>query len=291
MNRADREWRASLAAATVVRRHNILSLPVDPKAVAAANGIEVRPMPAAGGGVSGMLLRAGERFGIGYATHVDNTGFQNFSIAHELGHYFLEGHVEAVLAHGNRHESQAGFRSDDPYELEADHFAAALLMPEALFAAAIAEAGQGVAAVEHLAGRCITSLTATAIQYAQHTGDVVAVVVSAGKEVRYCFMSSAMEEIAGGNRISKGEPLPPETPTFNFTGVPDRVARAERTSGTSELQDWIGGRHQVEMDEDVIGLGKYGQTLTVLTARAAVDFEELEQDAEIDDSWRPRFRR
>ena len=105
MNRDDLAWRADLTAARVIRQHGIAALPVDPSAIATAVGIEVRPMPAAGKGVSGMLLRIGNSFGIAYATHVDSQGFRNFSIAHELGHYFLEGHVDAVLAHGNRHES------------------------------------------------------------------------------------------------------------------------------------------------------------------------------------------
>ena len=39
----------------------------------------------------------GNMFGIAYATHIDNVGFQNFSVGHELGHYFLPGHVDAVL--------------------------------------------------------------------------------------------------------------------------------------------------------------------------------------------------
>ena len=290
MKRAELAWRASLVAARVIRRHEVSALPVDPKTIAKANQIEVRPMLAATG-VSGMLLRVGDRFGIGYATHIDNVGYQNFSLAHELGHYFLEGHVDAVLAHGNRHESRAGFRSDDPYEIEADHFAAALLMPELLFSAAIADAGQGIAAVDHLASRCVTSLTATAIRYAQYTDDVVAVIVSTGKRVRYCFMSKTLQEIANGNGVYKGELLPSGTPTYNFNLDLDRIARADRVTGVSELQDWMGGRYQVEMDEDVIGLGGYGQTLTLLTARSAVDLEELEQDEELVESWRPRFRR
>ena len=277
-------------AARVIRRHEVSELPVDPKTIAKANQIELRPMPAATG-VSGMLLRVGDHFGIGYATHIDNVGYQNFSLAHELGHYFLEGHVDAVLAHGNRHESRAGFRSDDPYEIEADHFAAALLMPELLFSAAIADAGQGIAAVDHLASRCVTSLTATAIRYAQYTDDVVAVIVSTGKRVRYCFMSKTLQEIANGNGVYKGELLPSGTPTYNFNLDLDRVALADRVTGVSELQDWMGGRYQVEMDEDVIGLGGYGQTLTILTARSAVDLEELEQNEELIESWHPRFRR
>ena len=61
--------------------------------------------------------------------------------------------------------------SDDPYELEADHFAAALLMPDSLFRAAISTAGTGLAAVEALSNLCVTSLTATAIRYARRTDD------------------------------------------------------------------------------------------------------------------------
>ena len=64
--------------------------------------------------------------------HIDNIGFQNFSVAHELGHYFLPGHIDAVLADGDVHESRAGFASGDRYEMEADHFAATLLMPRSV---------------------------------------------------------------------------------------------------------------------------------------------------------------
>ena len=83
--------------------------------------------------MSGILLRTGDSCGIAYATHIDNPGFQRFSIAHELGHYFLPGHLDAVLGDRDVHESHAEFASADRYELEADHFAASLLMPRCLF--------------------------------------------------------------------------------------------------------------------------------------------------------------
>jgi len=82
-----------------------------------------------------MLLRHGDVFGILYATHIASEGFQRFSIAHELGHYFLEGHIDHILPKDGVHESHAGFVSADPYELEADQFAGGLLMPSAPFSA------------------------------------------------------------------------------------------------------------------------------------------------------------
>jgi Zn-dependent peptidase ImmA (M78 family) len=111
-----------------------------------------------------MLLRYGDSFVIAYATHIDNEGFQRFSVAHELGHYLLPGHIDQVLSDGkNIHESHSGFVSNNPYELEADHFAAALLMPNPLFSHAMWQTEAGLNAVVTLAGRCRTSLTATAI--------------------------------------------------------------------------------------------------------------------------------
>ena len=50
-------------------------------------------------------------------------------MAHEIGHYRLPGHIDAVLNAQGRHFSKAGFRSTDRYEQEADQFASALLMP------------------------------------------------------------------------------------------------------------------------------------------------------------------
>jgi hypothetical protein len=291
MNRADLAWAASLAAGRVIREQAVITLPVDPIAIARGVGIDVVAKPASARGVSGMLIRHGNDFVIAYATHIDSPGFQNFSIAHELGHYFLEGHVDAVIGPDGVHHSHAGFSSDDRYELEADHFAAALLMPDELFPAAVSRAREGLAAIESLSALCVTSLTATAIRYTKCTDHVMAVVVSNGKRINYCFMSKALEEIAGTNRIVKGEVLPPGCPTDTFNGDSGRVSRAERTSGESDLQDWIGGPHRVALNEEVVGLGGYGRTLTVLSAQHAVDVDELQEDEEMIESWKPRFRR
>jgi Zn-dependent peptidase ImmA (M78 family) len=111
---------------------------------------------------------------IAYATHIKSEGFQRFSIAHELGHYFLEGHPDAVFKSGDIHESRAGFGSADQIELEADHFAAGLLMPSHLFAAAAGRYSDGLEAIKGLAADSKTSLTASAIRYAELTDAAIA---------------------------------------------------------------------------------------------------------------------
>jgi hypothetical protein len=240
LDRADLAWTASRAASRVIRERGGITRPVDPIAIARAVGIDVVAKPASARGVSGMLIRHGNDFVIAYATHIESPGFQNFSIADELGHYFLDGHVDAVIGPDGVHRSHAGSSSDDRYELEADFFAAALLMPDDLFPAAVSRAREGLAAIESLSTLCVTSLTATAIRYTKCTDDVVALVVSSGKRIKYCFMSKALKEIAGTNRIHKGEVLPPGCATETSNRDSGRVSRAERTSGESDLQDWIG---------------------------------------------------
>jgi hypothetical protein len=52
--------------------------------------------------------------------------------------------VDHILPKGGVHVSRAGFITFDPYELEADHFAAGLLMPEAPFKRAIDQYDPGL---------------------------------------------------------------------------------------------------------------------------------------------------
>ena len=295
MSRTDPYWSATIAAASaerVVKERSLSVLPIDPIALARDLGITVMQKPSRAQGVSGMLLRYGNTFGIAYATHIDSIGFQNFSVAHELGHYYLPGHIDAVLSNSDVHESHAGFASGDQYEIEADHFAATLLMPHALFTRAMNTAGDGLPAIDKLAEQCCTSLTATAIRYARCTREAVAIVLSTGTRVLYCFMSDALKDVKEFNWIRKGEGLSPETVTFTFNQNPDNVLRGERDEGTADLRNWFGGGRSLSATEQVIGLGNYKRTLTVLTA---LDLEEqienVEEERELDESWTPRFRR
>lgn len=283
---------ATEAAEEVVRKLGISRLPVDPTAIAQRLDIEVRPKPAHAKGASGMLLRVGNTYGIAYSTHIDNAGFWNFSIAHELGHYYLPGHIDAVLADGNIHESHAGFLSGDRFEMEADHFAAGLLMPRTLFTEAMRTAGDGLQAIEGLAGTCRTSLTATAIRYAQFSHDPMAIIVSTADKVSFCFMSESLKETDGLNWVRKGQSLPKNTATFAFNQDSQRVRQADRTEDESDLRYWFGSDLSVPVTEEVLGLGRYGKTLTVLVAPDLVErLEELQEDEMLREIWEPKFRR
>ena len=123
-----------LRAATVSRA------PVPVEALAEHVGAVIRYEPFSGA-LSGMLHRAGDHSVIGINS-LHASVRQRFSIAHEIGHLLLHGsqlHVDehAFVAFRDPESSKAS----DPHEIEANQFAAALLMPPDLLRAAILRLG------------------------------------------------------------------------------------------------------------------------------------------------------
>src|SRR5260370_8027492 len=107
-------WRAEAQAAEVLAGRKISTVPVDPFAIAAGEGIGCEKLKS-GTGVSGCLSSAGNTFGIFYSDSITSEGFRRFTVAHELGHYFLEGHYKHIFAHVNsRHESDICFPPHHP---------------------------------------------------------------------------------------------------------------------------------------------------------------------------------
>jgi hypothetical protein len=278
-----REREIIQSAATAVKDNGFASLPVDPRKIATTAKIELMPWKPEKLGISGFLMRAGDDFGIGYSTAIQNEGFINFTIAHELGHYFLSGHVEAVIGYGSGiHYSESGFISNDVHEREADAFAAELLMPQPFFKAALQQAGAGFNAVQTLAEAARTSIVATAIRFAKLADDPVAVILTTGSRIEWCFLSTQLRECRGIYPLGKRSVLPARSTTAKFNGDACRVERGEKAEGSCSLNDWFENAPDVEIKEDVVGLGHYGKTLTVLFTEELLT-EEEEGEHEEDD--------
>jgi hypothetical protein len=287
-------WKAELRAGEIVAKLQLVSLPVDPFAIATHQGIVCNQIKSASLGVSGCLSKSGDDFTIFYGSGFPNAGFLRFTVAHELGHYFLDGHYEYIFADKRgRHQSDSGFGSEDKYEREADAFAAALLMPEKLFLAGSGWTKTGFKAIESLAEACNTSLTATAIRYACLSVDPIAVVCSMGRQIRFAFMSPSLKGTRGITWIKKNTAVPDGTATAKFNKDPSNIARARRVNSTSTMETWFEGGGTAELVEEVIGLGEYGRTLTVLWTESLPDSDEAEGYREDDlenmlpsDRWR-----
>lgn len=123
--------RAQHRAMELLKRHHVTAPPVDVESVATAEGARVRRQGLQDG-TSGVLIRdqAGVvTIGVNALHHPNR---QRFTIAHELGHFVLHGDQPGVFVDGLMVHFRAdrSSESSDPREIEANAFAAGLLMPE-----------------------------------------------------------------------------------------------------------------------------------------------------------------
>ena len=279
----------------LLRDEGLLRLPVDLESLAKTRDIVIQPMNSPDTGVSGMLVRHGNTFGILYATTITNEGFQRFSIAHELGHFFVDGHLDHIPFDEGMHKSHADFVSNDPYEREADYFAAGLLMPETLVCGIIREQPDELCAIEAIQHEARASLTASAIRYVGLTESAVAVIVSQGDKIDYCLMSDTLKSFKYLTWPRKGDPIPSGTVTASIARQPDKLRRDARDSDEIDAMEWFASERSMQAVEETVGLGRYGRVLTVLTCPDLLDegFMEEEEDSDeaLEESWTPRFRR
>jgi hypothetical protein len=274
---------------------NEIDVPVDPFAIALKLEIQLEPIDNSKIDFSGCLLREGGSWAILYRDDISSLPFKRFTVAHELGHFEMAHHHDALFASREMHISQSNFTSHLWHEIEADTFAAEIMMPEHAFADAIRGCSIGFDAIESLAERFGTSLTSTAIRYAALSPDPVAIVVSEGGRVRYCFGSPRMNQIRS-DYIEPGTPLPPASLTRRCSKT---LAPGEVKRGASYLSAWFdNATTDLEFNEDVIDLGRYGKTLTVLhgvevpdegSSRVAADDEDDDDDGINPDGKRYRW--
>ena len=284
-----------IEAQRLLDEEGLLGLPVDLNALADTRDIVIRAMATSTDGVSGMLVSYGNTFGILYDSTIANDGFQRFSIAHELGHFFVEGHLDHIPFVDGVHRSRAGYISQDRYEREADSFAAGLLMPERPVCEVIGRHPNGLAAIEAIERQARASLTASAICYAGLTDVATAVIVSRNGKIEYCFMSEAMKSLKFDAWPRKGSPIPAGTATAAIARLPTEQRQFAREEDEALTTEWFGAGRSEQAREEVLGLGTYNRVLTVLTCSEIFDEGSMDEDDDSDqaleESWTPRFRR
>lgn len=93
----------------------------------------------------------------------------------------------------------------------------------------------------------------------------------------------------GGDPI-RPPPLP-ESATLRFNRDLDNVLQIKQEHSTTTLSDWFDGPQRISLDEEIIGLGAYGYTLTVLSSEELpIDpGEEEDEQRDLEERWTPRF--
>lgn len=120
---------ASHHAKLLLRESNISSLPIDPYTIAKTIGIEVCEDDCEG--YTGMILVVDNEALISVKSSLGENSRKRFTVAHELGHYRIPGHLSGRDALFRCAEDAFYvFDKKGNIESEANEFAAELLMPE-----------------------------------------------------------------------------------------------------------------------------------------------------------------
>jgi len=184
-----------------------------------------------------------------------------FSVAHELGHYYIPEH-RRLLLNGKAHNSTCGSVCDNRLEREADQFAACLLIPrETLADFCWRKKVFTLKELVDLANAWQASATSAAIRYAQWTSECCAILLSKNGIVK-CYIPSDDAayrgfEWLGTKRVS------PKSATMMATAH----QRSRRFfEGESDTNAWFSERKASHrLWEEAFPLGYTQLVLTLLT--------------------------
>lgn len=109
-----------------------------------------------------------------------------FTLAHELGHYLIDEHRNA-LKNGlaPSHPSFTNFSSDNEVELEADFFASSLLIPKSRLLKDVFRRKFSFNLIDELATKYQTSITATLIKFASIGNHPIMIICSIDKKIKW----------------------------------------------------------------------------------------------------------
>jgi hypothetical protein len=184
-----------------------------------------------------------------------------FSIAHELGHYFIESHRELLVA-GKSHNSTPGFICDNTLEVEADEFAAALLIPVSHIEQRLRRRSfMTLAEILKLGDDWQSSARSAAIRYVRYTGEACAMVVSKqGKTTRYI---PSDEAVGLGYRFTGIRSLPEGSAAQRLNNDPSKKGVEEAHSTSKRWFPYL--RDERDLHEESFRLGGSGYVLTLLS--------------------------
>lgn len=206
--------------------------------------------------LEGFLLRP-QRL-IGVRNDIPEVGRSRFTIAHELGHWEMHPHLDQFQActatdiHGYRGSSE---------EIEANTFAAELLMPDFILTEQLRFLSPTVDTIIKLATRFRMSLTATAVRLCEYTDLPVFVAFSSEGRLRWYRRSKRAE---GYFFLGFGTELDGDSFARYCTDAPEEATGPQEVESSAWFPD---DRHydRFKCLEESVELGDYGVTMSIIT--------------------------
>lgn len=188
-----------------------------------------------------------------------NSGRGRFSLAHEIGHYMIEEHHMAIRQGKLKpHPSFQKKEQDNIYEIEADYFAANLLMPEDVFFNACGGREFNWYLIEDLANKFKTSRFATLLRFLDIVSHEVFVIGSENSIVKWFIKSNDFPNMK--HKFKRGSKLPENALAYKINnGISDVV----EVYSDDWFETW-GGKSERQMYEQCYFASAYNQVFTLL---------------------------
>jgi Zn-dependent peptidase ImmA (M78 family) len=203
------------------------------------------------------LIRRGQKGLIRVKEDIPEPGRKRFAVAHEIGHWILHQAVSQVLSCTSE-DMVAQYKGSLP-EIEANYFAAELLMPEQLYRKKVGQASPSAELLRELADYFKTTLTATIVRFVEVAQDSYAMAVIENGKIRWWRASEGFD----GFWLDAGTEVSPNTVAGAYLKGESLPTEAEEVEGEA----WLGSRASRVSDalyEVAIPLGRYGQVISLL---------------------------
>jgi Zn-dependent peptidase ImmA (M78 family) len=225
-------------------------------------GIEVLYRPAESFDGALLRIRDAQRGYIVINSRIREESRRRFTLAHEIGHLVLPGQLEVSTP--CKQERIENWDSDlyRP-ELEANRFAAEILMPRGIMAEFV-QSEPSLESIRSIAQLCGTSLTASAVRLITLTPHRAAVVWSQDQKILWSKLSEGFVRW-----IRKGEVRENSfaAQCYRKQSVPDQLAPVPASAWLHEK----GLREGAQIWEQSVGLKRYGAVLSLLVIIEAVE--------------------
>ncbi len=186
-----------------------------------------------------------------------------FTIGHELGHFFIDEHRNALSSgRAPAHPSVCEYESDLLVEREADTFSSHLLMPTSAFNGLALRNERGLAGILRLTQHFGTSITSTAIRYAK-AEIVPCTLVKWGRNgLEWRWFSAETFRVRLRRTTDDTRKLPEDCPTRRVLSgeTPPRAGFFEAGTTADSWFPFLGqfDSRNVVLVEQAIPLGRFG---------------------------------
>ena len=205
-------------------------------------------------GCEARLVRKGDIGIISVNSIIPEEGRKRFAIAHEIGHFMLHTGTQLILC---SEDDMHVWKESKAQEMEANEFAASLLMPYEIFIKFINIGQPTLDMISEIAKTFRTTLTATALRYIGISKEPCALVVSKEGFIKWYKKSDSFNF-----HVKVGEKLNFDTYAFDFFDGVSLPAEPDSVPARA----WLAGEinEEAELFEQSLSLGSYGVVLSLL---------------------------